>query len=1211
MKPVKPPPSQEANAEISALIETLHATGQRLEELTAGEVDGVADRNGRTFVLRHAQEQLRHNEAVRQAAILNALPAQIALLDSLGRIVSVSQAWQQFVDANTSQYAEFGIGNNFLDACVSVQGDDTAAAQYAAAQHAAAGIRAVQNGSTAHFSMEYPWHSNWFLLTASPLTDELPNGVVVMRLDITERKQAEQEFRESELRFSNLLEKIDLAAVIVDCQGRINYCNEFLLDLTGWQGKEVIGRSWFELFIPPELQHMRGGFFSSLLENQHDTRHHENEILTRSGERRLIRWNNLVLHSPDGAVSGVAGIGEDITELKRAERELRASKRASTASRADAAAVRDIAACLQAILDTVVDGVITIDEFGKVETFNPAAERIFGYAADEVVGCNIKMLMPEPYQSEHDACLARYVSTGEARIIGTGREVVGLRKNGSMFPLDLSISEMTLGSERHYTGVVRDITERRAAEQAVAAARTEAERANTAKNTFLANMSHEIRTPMNGVIGMIEVLQQSSLSDSQMGMTNVIRESAFSLLAIIDDILDFSKIEAGHLHTEFLPMSIADMVEGVCETLDHMAKKKGVELTLFTDPTIPVVVIGDPGRLRQILINLANNAIKFSSGQGKLGKVSVRILPVDGSTRPLVLSVVEGAPRTVGENLDQVLLEFRVTDNGIGMSEQTQERLFTAFTQAETSTTRTYGGTGLGLTISSQLINMMGGEIAVQSKPGKGSVFSVRFPFALPTDVARDTAYVVGASAPYSHGVPLAGASRQVGLKYDLQNLSCLVVGDAESLARDLAAYLVHAGALVERVEDLTAAKAWIGAHPLGSSIVVIDTAGSKLPDELRAAAHARPSLDVHFVVIKRGYRRRCRSEADGSVTLDGEVMHQREFLQAVAVAAGRAKQPDWQAPSGDVKATLTPLSREEARKQGSLILVAEDNEVNQTVILQQLNLLGKTADIASNGREALKRWQSGDYSILLTDLHMPEMDGYELTAAIRAAETAPNNTNKTHLPIIVFTANALKGEAEHCHSVGMNDYLSKPVQLVNLKAMLEKWLPVSAKEPTQLCSPDGSTRNPGSAMQNVPDSIAFHPGYIAAAIPPPTPPLKGGVGGGMGHASPIPVDVNVLKALIGDDEAKIRNCLHVFRLSASSTVIELRSACAVGQETVAGALAHKLKSSARSVGALALGELCAEMEQAGSTGDTEALAALLPRFEQELAGVEHFLEGY
>ncbi|MDO8447046.1 MAG: CHASE3 domain-containing protein [Deltaproteobacteria bacterium] len=696
-------------------------------------------------------------------------------------------------------------------------------------------------------------------------------------------------------------------------------------------------------------------------------------------------------------------------------------------------------------------------------------------------------------------------------------------------------------------------------------ARLDADQANHAKSAFLSAMSHEIRTPMNGVIGMIDVLQQSSLNGSQMEMTNIIHDSAFALLTIIDDILDFSKIEAGKLQIDYVPMSITNVVEGTCETLIPLTLKKGVELTLFTDPAIPAAVMGDAGRLRQILVNLANNAIKFSSGQTRPGKVSLRaVLIEDGSQlktiRPEIPSP-QSSPASgrggkreeqflISESLrdaKQILLEFRVTDNGIGMDEATQARLFTPFTQAETSTTRNFGGTGLGLVIARQLANIMGGEITLHSEPGKGSMFSVRLPFLLlPEQPATDEA-----SSPVAE-------------------LHCLVVSGAESLADDLATYLVHGGARVERAEDLAAANEWIAARTPGLCIVIIDTAGSEPPlDELRTTARTRTNLDARFVAIGRGGRRQCRVVATDHVALDAEVMHRLAFLEAVAIAAGRAKQPDREDLPGDVKATLTPLSREEARLQGSLILVAEDNDINQKVILQQLKLLGQTADVASDGREALEHWQSGDYGLLFTDLHMPEMDGYDLTAAIRASETG-----KPRMPIIAITANALKGEADHCRAIGMDDYLSKPVQLVNLKAMLEKWMPVAVE--------------PVPAEEN-----------ICRA----EPDLQRQGGGD------IPVDVNVLKALIGDDEAMIREFLHDFRLSAAKIAVELRTACAAGQVADAGAHAHKLKSSARSVGALALGELCAEMEKAGKAGDSETLAVLLPRFEQELASVEGYLE--
>jgi signal transduction histidine kinase/HPt (histidine-containing phosphotransfer) domain-containing protein len=550
-------------------------------------------------------------------------------------------------------------------------------------------------------------------------------------------------------------------------------------------------------------------------------------------------------------------------------------------------------------------------------------------------------------------------------------------------------------------------------------ARVEAEQANRAKTDFLVNMSHEIRTPMNGVIGMIDVLKQSGLDDRQTEMANIIHESAFALLAVIDDILDFTRIEAGKLQIGSTPMAIASVVEGVGETLENLAKNKQVELALFTDPSIPAQVLGDAGRLRQVLLHLANNAIKFSGGKRRHGKVSVH-------TR-----LVESTP-------EQILLEFRVADNGIGMDAATRARLFTAFTQADASTTRNFGGAGLGLAISGQLVKIMGGEIKVQSEPGTGSTFTVYLSFALPPTVS------------------------DAGAEY---------------------------------------------------------------------------------------------------------------------IAAGQAKQHDRENMSGDEKVTPAPLSREEAHRQGRLILIAEDNEINQKVILQQLKLLGQTADVADNGCEALERWQGGGYGLLLTDLHMPLMDGYELTAAIRAAESvrakdfSPQQNPRT--PIIAITANALKGEAEHCRSVGMDDYLSKPVQLANLGAMLEKWLP--------------SVASVGRALPAGEETCRAQPDLQL----------------------PVPVDINVLKKLVGDDEATLREFLQDFRISAATIATELRTACAEGWAAVAGAAAHKLKSSARSVGALALGELCAEMERAGKIGDTAALAVLLPRFEHELASVEHFLEGY
>ena len=1008
--------------------------------------------------------------------------------------------------------------------------------------------------------------------------------------DITERKQAEVLLRNSETRLQTIVESLTEGIAVSDLDGQLLHFNRAALDLHGFTTLDECRQHLTRFADTFELSAMDGTVWAvdqwplarilrgeSLRDLEVRIRH------IQAGWQRVFNYGGTLVRDTGGQPLMAVVTISDITERKRMEKALRENE-----------------ARYKRITEGLTDYQYTvrIENGRSVETTqSPACVTVTGYTPEELAANPhlwIQMVVPE----DRDLVMkhVRQILAGkdappiEHRII---------RKNGET----RWISDTTIlfrdasGKLMSYDGVIKDITERKLAEAALrqlneelenkVAARTaemeqarhDAEQANKAKSSFLASMSHEIRTPMNGVIGMLDVLQQSSLKGSQVEMVNVIHDSAFSLLAIIDDILDFSKIEAGKLYTECVPMNIADVVEGACETLDRMAEKKGVELTLFTDPAIPVAAMGDPVRLRQILVNLVSNAIKFSSGQARPGKVSVRAVLTESTSQ-------------------QVTLEFRVADNGIGIDEQTQARLFTAFTQAESSTTRAYGGTGLGLAICRQLVNIMGGDIAVQSEPGKGSLFSVRLPFAL------------SAEQPDANKTPSLVAG-----------LLCLIVGDSESLADDLAVYLVHAGAVVERVADLAAAKEWIVSRPPGLCIVVVDTAGSKPPlatsllDGLRAAARARPSLDAHFVVIGRGCRRHCRSEASDLVVLDGEAMHHRAFLEAVAIAAGRAKEYDWEGMSGDAQAAPKPLSREEARQQGRLILVAEDNEINQKVILQQLTLLGKTADLASNGREALELWQSGDYGILLTDLHMPEMDGYELTAAIRAAEktvneTGASETNKPRIPIIAFTANALKGEAEHCRAVGMDDYLSKPVQLANLKAMLERWMPVVISDSisTEATSTEAIEINPVRA-----EPVEACPKPSREVACPSTKPLVLSIAERSGRTDSVdvPVDVNVLKALIGDDEAMIREFLHDFRISAAKIAVELRAACAAGQATAAGALAHKLKSSARSVGALALGELCAAMEQAGKAGDMAALAVLLLKFERELAGVEGFLEGY
>lgn len=795
----------------------------------------------------------------------------------------------------------------------------------------------------------------------------------------------------------------------------------------------------------------------------------------------------------------------------------------------------------RSVVQHMVDCVVTTDEHGVMLSVNPVMEKLFGYTPEEAVGQNVAILVPEPDRSQHEFYMQRYCETGHGQAyvgrpylpgghgVGLGREVEGVHKSGALIPVYLAVSEYFVGNKRHFTGVMRDIREHVKIRQDLEQARLESEQANQAKSAFLAAMSHEIRTPMNGVIGMIDVLSQTSLSSYQKEMADLIRESAFALLEIIEDILDFSKIEAGKLEIEQTPMSLATVVERACGMMEHLAASKGVELTLFVDPVLPDNVLGDALRLRQVLVNLINNAIKFSSGLQRPGRVAVQVVPVE-----------------IGEDIATV--SFQIADNGVGMSEATMGRLFTPFSQGDTSTTRRFGGTGLGLTICRRIVELLKGEIFVRSKPDAGSTFTVQVPFrTLQGEAVHDG-----------------------GQETDLTGLSCLVLGHEKGLGRDLAAYLRYAGARVEQESDLSQAQARIKALPAGQWLLVID-AGEEEPciDELRAAFRTRFNLalqdEPHFVIIRRGRRHRGRKEGRKIVTLDGNILYRDAFLQAVAAAAGRAELEDDQAVAAGSVREVAPPSREEALRQGKLILVAEDNEINQKVIRQQLALLGYALDVASNGREALQRWQSGDYALILTDLHMPEMDGYQLTQSIRAGDT-----DKHRIPIIALTANALKGEAERCRVLGMNDYLSKPVQLEQLKAMLGKWLLESASEP-------GRPAGKHDVRAQVTDQKTA-------------------------------LDIAVLKKLIGDDPILIQKFLLDFRLDARKIADQLQLSIGAGRFDQIKAAAHKLKSSARAVGALALGEWCAQIEVAAKNCEAGKLAVLLPHFEAELTDVEAYI---
>jgi PAS domain S-box-containing protein len=949
--------------------------------------------------------------------------------------------------------------------------------------------------------------------------DGQPSHVISVVEDITERKAAEERFRDT-------FEQAAVGIIHTSLDRRYLVINQKFCDIVGYTRDELMRMDTGMLSHPDD----RGD------DREQRTQLLAGNIETYTAEKRFLRKDGAVIwvsrtislaRDDAGQALYFIRVIEDITARKQMEIALQEAERFARST-----------------IDALTKSLCVLDEAGTIIAVNKAW-RDFAAANGAAPAC---VGEGANYFQVCDAAKGDYGAEGPMFAKGMRSVLAGERDEFSLeYPCHAPrqrrwflarVTRFHGDKPRRLVITHENITIRKQAELALRElnegledkveartadlerARREADEANRAKSAFLAAMSHEIRTPMNGVIGMIDVLHQTSLQGDQVEMVDLIRESAFSLLGIINDILDFSKIEAGKLDLEQEAFAMNDAIEGVGGLLYGMADKKDVTLTLYSDPAIPAQLLGDSLRLRQILINLINNAIKFSSGQSRPGQVSVRA-------------------QLLEQNAEHITVDISVTDNGIGMDEETQARLFTAFTQADASTTRRFGGTGLGLAIAHHLVKLMGGDISVHSTLGAGATFNVRLPFTpIASAVSETTAEVTG--------------------------LHCLVIGAAGGVADDLATYLKHARADVVRTPDLASAQTHSRA---GSAVYVIDASDETPPGRLYQAArdHLQHHTQQTIVLIERGKRRRPRQIAPGLLSVDSNGLTRRAFLKAVAVAAGRAS---FEAQAEDAhnrgKITAIAPTRDEAVRRGRLILIAEDNETNQKVIVRQLALLGYAADVADDGRQALRRWQSGDYALLLTDLHMPQMDGYELTQAIRAEEK-PN----TRMPIIALTANALKGEAERCREIGMDDYRSKPAPLAELKAVLEKWLPATPKA--------------ASAQADTPTAA-------------PT-------------AAATAVDVNVLKALVGDDPAMLQEFLQDFRRSAETIAAELRAACAAGDAQAVAAAAHKLKSSSRAVGAVALGELCAALEEEGKAGDTEALAVLLPRFEAQWALVQLYLE--
>ncbi len=841
-------------------------------------------------------------------------------------------------------------------------------------------------------------------------------------------------------------------------------------------------------------------------------------------------------------------------------------------------------------------GIVITDLTGTIEYVNPAMTRISGYTFDEVVGQNssiVNLLAGGP--EEHPKIWEIITSGKEWR-----GEFSNTRKNGDVFWEAASFSTIfnEKGQATHYLAVKEDISARKAAENELIQARRQAESATQAKSGFLANMSHEIRTPMNGVIGMTSLLLDTALDAAQRSYAETIRSSGETLLALINDILDFSKIEAGRLTLEILDFDLQSLIDDVAAALALPAQEKGLEFIAHLDPDVPYLLRGDPGRLRQILTNLVGNAVKFTAA----GEVVVRVCRVVKDECGMVSDDASRNVRSQFSDLNssasEVLLRFCVKDTGIGIPEDKNSLLFKKFSQVDASITRQFGGTGLGLAISRQLVEMMGGEVGVNSTLGQGTEFWFTARFAI-----QEAANTV--------------ATAQIE---DLAGLHVLVVDDNATSLEILMKQLTAWGIKPQGAADgETALQIAAAAHDTGApfDLAVVDFQmpgmdGEELGKRFKADARFQAIPLVMLTSLGRPSEARRCADLGFSAYLNKPV-RQSELYDTLALIMADTHQ---RTPAQTI--TTRHLARKNQRRQAALprfsgrVLVADDNPVNQQVALGILRKFGLRADAVANGIEALHALQTLPYDLVLMDVMMPEMDGLEATREIRKAEGGTATTSDFHpsspqvsgliphslkrLPIIAMTAGAMEQDRIRCLEAGMDDYVSKPVNLTALVRVLEKWLPEDkirkaideAQEPENVEKGISSIRQPEVFQGSEGESR--------------------GNGLSRKHDTPPVFDrVRLLHHLM-DDEKLLREILSQTLDTMPQHLQELQTALDTADVTATHLKAHTIKGMAANIGAEALQHLAGDMEHASQAEDIEAVRMRMGELEAQFARLEQAL---
>lgn len=716
-------------------------------------------------------------------------------------------------------------------------------------------------------------------------------------------------------------------------------------------------------------------------------------------------------------------------------------------------ALEESKARLAGILDSVGEAIISSNERGEITLFNKGAEKIFGYSGPKMLGQPLETILPTltlPSLPDHKE------SQGLDQI-NSGLLLQGKHHSGSFFPVEACLSRLTVVSGRFMTIVARDVSDRIRSEAALREAKEVAEAANRAKSEFLANMSHEIRTPMNAIVGMTELALGTQLSPQQENYLRKVHRSADSLLHILNDILDFSKIEAGKLDLEMVPFNLEDVLSHVSDVNTKSAQGKGLKLDLNVSVELPFQLVGDPFRLQQVLINLVSNAIKFTSE----GQVQVLIEPLSD----------------IHNNPDSITIRFSVNDTGIGIDQDSQHKLFRAFSQADASTTRKYGGTGLGLAICSRLVNLMGGTIGLQSQPGQGSCFWFTLTFK-------------------AHQVKYKNNREQI--HKILKDLSVLVVDDSGTSLTMLGRILHTLNCQVElSTQDHEVINLLQEAHQKGHPyhVVILDQQmprinGLEIVAELRSLQKQCPDTapNPHLIIMtaydltmvkpmaqKLGIQHVFSKPVPilGLLQSFLTFLHKDDLIDSISeedlysfnAIHTKLLDRDKNLDIPSVLVNKKSIHNWSISHANYSILLVEDHVLNQEVAADLLSQYGLQVSIVSNGQEALQILEKQSFDVVLMDCQMPIMDGYEATRQIRKVP------EWVDLPIIAMTAHALQGDRDKCIDAGMNDYVAKPINIVELMATLERWLPqpIQAMSTTQTSDHQTSDHVVGSVSETAP----------------------------------------------------------------------------------------------------------------------------------------------